>query len=110
LLLFLALLNITRCQFFYLFSHQLVFQNGLTKWYLPSDPLAASGSHQIRLKLPNDIACTKCILQWRYRAGEKVWQTKIFNFELTVWLFYDVLYNQGCGSSRIFFASTSSSV
>ncbi|XP_076823083.1 uncharacterized protein LOC143469315 [Clavelina lepadiformis] len=50
-------------------QHLLTYDSGDTKWYLPEDSEAAKGMHYLRLKLPNDVTCEQCVLQWRYRTG-----------------------------------------
>ena len=29
------------------------------------------GDKQIRLKLPGDVTCSQCVLQWTYKAGKR---------------------------------------
>jgi len=48
----------------------LSFENGETKWYLPKESALAKGVHVIPVKLPDDVVCQQCVLQWRYRTGK----------------------------------------
>ncbi|XP_076824802.1 uncharacterized protein LOC143470513 isoform X1 [Clavelina lepadiformis] len=50
-------------------KHILSYANGNTKFYLPNDPAKARGLHDLKLKLPDDVTCKQCLLQWRYRTG-----------------------------------------
>jgi len=50
----------------------LKFEDGTTKWYLPEDSASAVGLHVLTLKLPDDVTCYQCVLQWRYRTGKKI--------------------------------------
>ncbi|XP_076824944.1 uncharacterized protein LOC143470595 isoform X2 [Clavelina lepadiformis] len=52
----------------------LSFENGDKKWDMPTDPSAATGPHNMRVKLPDDVRCEQCLFQWRYRTGNS-WGT-----------------------------------
>jgi len=52
--------------FFFVLRNLLKFADGTTKWNLPNPGV---GTHNIMVQLPDDISCTQCVLQWRYRTG-----------------------------------------
>lgn len=64
------------------------FEDGTTKWYLPEDSASAVGLHVLTLKLPDDVTCYQCVLQWRYRTGKKI----VFCKDLRTIIITDTLY------------------
>uniref|UniRef100_H2YE14 Chitin-binding type-4 domain-containing protein n=1 Tax=Ciona savignyi TaxID=51511 RepID=H2YE14_CIOSA len=53
--------------------HLLSYSNGETRFYVPVS--GAVGMHNMKVRLPSDVTCQQCVLQWRYRTGNS-WGTE----------------------------------
>lgn len=49
------------------FRHLLQLEGGGTEFYLGS---GGAGHYRPRVRLPQGVTCSQCVLQWYYRGGE----------------------------------------
>ncbi|XP_076454171.1 uncharacterized protein LOC143289153 [Babylonia areolata] len=75
-------------------QHLLTLDNtGERRYKVPDGPYSATKDIYLKLRLPDDVKCSACVLQWKYNAGNS-WGTNLDTGESCI----------GCGPQEQFYA------